>query len=450
MKVSQAVIRLYLKTAKVLSDGSSPIMLMVSYNGKKEKSSGCSCSVKFWDKKNECVKKGYPNWLVINQQIQAFKQLAIDARNRFIIEEIEYNSSMIISSMFVKEKSKPKTLRELSEEYITEKCLRRNTRENHRYAVNLLYECVGEVMIFEIDERMLRSFATWCNKHKKLSDGVVRSNLSIIKALCNYAVGLKYISSNPFLNFKFTKTLKQSNKIQYIHRSTIKFMQEYLLDKLIEQNGTRWSYRAENIKEFVTIKGRWYPLYMYLLMYMFQGVAPIDMCLIRRSDINVRKINGQDYWCIDIKRTKTNKSVPIRIKRHTVYTEAMMSVILMFGEGEYLLPILSGYSERTDDVKKSRVKWVFNRCMRRLRDDWALINEKVIERNVELKNEPQIPLIDLECTYYSVRHSYAQNYCEAGGSPLALATLLGRSVEGIGAYVKELSKDEDLTSILLI
>lgn len=66
MKVSQATIRLYLKSSKVLSDGSSPIMLIVSYNKeKKEKSTGFSCVSRYWDKKREEVKKGFSNYIIV-------------------------------------------------------------------------------------------------------------------------------------------------------------------------------------------------------------------------------------------------------------------------------------------------------------------------------------------------------------------------------------------------
>lgn len=61
MRVSLARIRLYLKTSKKLADGSSPIMLICSFNGKKEISTHYSCVPKYWDKRNECVKKSYPN-----------------------------------------------------------------------------------------------------------------------------------------------------------------------------------------------------------------------------------------------------------------------------------------------------------------------------------------------------------------------------------------------------
>ena len=39
-------------------DGTFPIMLRVNWKGMKEKSTGYSCSAKYWDKVNQCVKKG--------------------------------------------------------------------------------------------------------------------------------------------------------------------------------------------------------------------------------------------------------------------------------------------------------------------------------------------------------------------------------------------------------
>ena len=48
-KVSIARIRLYLKTGKVLSDNTSPIMLRCSFNGSREISTGYSCQKKYWD-----------------------------------------------------------------------------------------------------------------------------------------------------------------------------------------------------------------------------------------------------------------------------------------------------------------------------------------------------------------------------------------------------------------
>ena len=84
MKVSIAVIKLVLRTNKVLADGSHPIMLRCSFNGMKERSTGYSCTLKHWDKKNECVKKGYPNFVMVNAELKKLKDEAIRKRDAYI------------------------------------------------------------------------------------------------------------------------------------------------------------------------------------------------------------------------------------------------------------------------------------------------------------------------------------------------------------------------------
>lgn len=96
MKVTMARIRLYLKEGKTLSDGSNPIMLMVSFNGRKELSTGFSCVPRFFDKKGECVKKGYPNYAAINSAILKMKNDAISRRNEFERLGIKYTPKMVL------------------------------------------------------------------------------------------------------------------------------------------------------------------------------------------------------------------------------------------------------------------------------------------------------------------------------------------------------------------
>ena len=47
MKVSIAVVKLFLRTSKKLADGSSPIKLKCAFNGTSEVSTGYSCPPRF-------------------------------------------------------------------------------------------------------------------------------------------------------------------------------------------------------------------------------------------------------------------------------------------------------------------------------------------------------------------------------------------------------------------
>ena len=43
-----------------------------------------------------------------------------------------------------------------------------------------------------------------------------------------------------------------------------------------------------------------------------------------------------------------------------------------------------------------------------------------------------------------MRHSFATSFIQKGGNPVNLATMMGRSPNGIFDYVKELTKFEDI------
>ena len=451
MKVSQATIRLYLKVSKVLSDGSSPIMLIVSYNKeKKEKSTGFSCVSRYWDKKREEVKKGFSNYIMVNAEIYKLKNLAIESRNRLISSSIDYNVKMIIDGMYVERKIDLKRLEDAIERYKIDKCLRKSTHRNWTYLYNLMSEYKDkDILVSEIDESCVRGFVQWCGRNG-ISDGVIRMLCGELGAICKYGIGLGLMREDdyPFRVFKYTEKYKVANNILYIHRKTIEFMKEWFLKRVIEVNGDRWSY-IDGIEESVCKeKGELFPLYLYLMLYMLQGIAPVDISLLKKANIDVKVIKGNDYWSIDLKRQKTNKAVPIRIKRHVRYNEVMMGLALMFVEGEYFLPIIQD-SHSDIEIQKTRAHWVFKCCMKKLYVFWKSINADIIRHNVQEKDD--IPTIDEKCTYYSARHSYATHYMEKGGNALDLARLLGRSVNTIGTYISMLGRDEDLavaTSIM--
>jgi hypothetical protein len=168
-----------------------------------------------------------------------------------------------------------------------------------------------------------------------------------------------------------------------------------------------------------------------------------------KSDIDVKTINGSDYYCWDGKRSKTMKAVKVRIPCHTVYTEVMVKTMLMFNQGEWLLPVLNGLSiETNENSRKHRISNTLGVLSPKLKEWFQRVNEEVVKRNVN--DGGDIPLIDMKCTFYSSRHSFAMMYMMKGGSPMNLATLLGRSPNTLSQYIKELSEEGDLVEAVSI
>lgn len=159
MKVSIAVIKLVLRTNKVLADGSHPIMLRVSFNGMKERSSGYSCVEKFWDKKNECVKKGFPNFVMVNAELKKMKDEAIRKRDDYVARGEVYTPSMILAKDEVRN-AITNDFRGLIERYIDEKGLESKTIEKWNIVKRSVIKYVGrnDLLVNEVNEAFCRKY----------------------------------------------------------------------------------------------------------------------------------------------------------------------------------------------------------------------------------------------------------------------------------------------------
>ena len=116
---------------------------------------------------------------------------------------------------------------------------------------------------------------------------------------------------------------------------------------------------------------------------------------------------------------------------------------------EWFLPIM--HNLKGDDLEKCkiRMKAIMSYWLNpKLGDWWREINQIIIQKNVTEGTD--IPLIDEGCTYYSYRHSFAQTYMQRGGYPMALATLLGRSVNTLSVYLESLSENDDLVEAVSV
>lgn len=459
MKTSIATIHFYLKTSKTLSDGSHPIMLRVCFHGFKDISSHYSCTLKYWDKKNECIKKGYPNYLASNIELNKLKSRIIARRDDYIHKGIDYTPSMLLSSDEPK-KGISKVVSELIVHYCQEKELRNSTCISWKYSSSLIEQFSKGCIVSDIDEGWCKRYAKWM-QDRGMKEGSIRTRLGHIACIYRYGAkkGLCDMRVYPFKDWVYTQKFKLSERIEYIDLRSVDVIKEYFLSQVIKMNGMNtFSYINEG---YVDYRNPLFVVYFWLLGYCLQGLSPIDICLLKKSDFNLKEINGEYYYSIDTSRMKTNKGVKIRIKVNTIYTQVMISRMLMERGGwevpilrdtvddEWFLPILHGLKGDDIDKCKSRVKSIFSYWLNpNLSSVWVDVNRLITKKNYECGLN--IPLIDVNCTYYSYRHSFAQMYLQKGGNVLALATLLGRSINSISVYVKQLNEEKDLADAISI
>lgn len=448
MKTSQATINFYLKTSKVLSDGSNPIMLRVCFKGFKDISSHYSCPKRYWDKKNQQVKKGFgANYAVINYELNKLKSKVIYKRDEYIRLGIEYTPSMLLTFDDGK-KAVSNVVVELIERYYTEKMLKSGTVKSWKHSMHMIDEFHKGVIISEIDEGWCKRYARFLEL-KGQSDGSIRNRLCHIACIYNYAceLGIADMDRHPFKSWSYCREYKSSERMQFVHQKSVEVMKEYFLSKVIKMSGEkRFTYIDDG---YIDYKNRLFSLYFWLLGYLFQGLSPIDLCMLRKEDIERVVVNGEDYYSINTTRSKTGVGVKIRIKVHTIYSQVMVGRMLMEGDG-WFLPIMHGIPFGMDESKyRQRLKSVMGYWLNDvLKEWWREINQVIIQKNVD--EDSNIPLIDDTNTFYSYRHSFAQTFMQRGGTPMALATLLGRSENTLGVYLKQLSEEEDLVDAVSV
>jgi hypothetical protein len=222
MKVSIAVVKLFLRTSKKLADGSSPIRLKCSWNGTKEISTGYTCTPRFWDKRNECVKKGYPNYVAINAIITKMKMEAIERRDEFERKGTAYTPEMVLKPKEVVTIPKD-DLQGLISRYTSS--LSPTTCKTWKAFWNSFKSYIDKdnILVGEIDLDTVMGYA----KHledKKLVSSTIKMTLSKLAAILKFAVEEGIIKESPFKRFNYGKKYKLTSSDVYVHHRSIEVM----------------------------------------------------------------------------------------------------------------------------------------------------------------------------------------------------------------------------------
>lgn len=433
MKVQTARIRLILKTGKTLADGSHPIMLYAAYNGKHMVSTGYSCTAKYWDKKNECIRKGFPNYAIINERLFEMKSQAIQRKMEYEKQGLPYTPQMILAKKTVE--ASPYAIDALVNDYIVSRGISKRTSYNWQSFLNSLDD--RKMLITAIDASFVTSYVARL-RSRGMKDGAIKQQAARLKAICSYAVEKGLISETPFINLKLK--LKPSTSLQTIHPATMDFMKSYFLDKVIVENNGMWHWKDKAIDELLDRNSSLFALYYFMAIFTFQGMSPVDLAMLKKIDMDIITVNGVNYWAWNVKRSKTGIPVKIRIKQGVIFNNVMVNTMLLWHNSEYLLPVLD---DATGDLK-ARVSHNLCNLTPKLREWFRIINEAIVKHNVETGDN--ITLIDVSNSYYSARHAFCLYFMSKGGSALALSSLIGHQVNSISVYLKQLSEENDLAS----
>ena len=444
MKVSIARIRLVLKTGKTLADGTHPIMLYAAFNGKKMVSTGYSCTERYWDKKGECVKRGYPNFVMINAAILKLKNDCIARRDEYERLGKVYTVDMLLEKREVLCGSS-NLVSNLVSEYCEEKGLSSSSVALWGSVSSLLSEYGGSALsVNQMTEQFVRKFSVWMRDKKKLKDSTISIYLGKVGALETWCIGKGLIASDEhcFKAWKFKRIRVDDNTLEYVHPSLIPIVKEYF-QSLIYTDGKFDQSKAAGLMD---VRSSLFTMYMWCLGLTLSGLAPIDLCLLKKTDFRlVKGSNGVDYWALDVARKKTGKFARMRIRVDNPWNQLMIQYMLNINaRGDWFLPVLNGLDGKDMEACKVRTHSALERWNKgKLRRHWKEINIIIQSKIWAGEN---LPYIDEGLSMYSYRHTFAMHYMCNGGNAFALAGLLGHSnsMRSLAHYIALLQRDNDI------
>ena len=399
-------------TSKVINRNGY-LFLKVSIRGKVSlRSLEVKVPEKYFDAKKELVKSTYPNATMLNKLITEAKLKVNEKLLEFQSHGVSFTSKTLIEAAFQKQVS---TYYDFMEQYI--KNLALNTQRIHLTAFNKLSDFLGKDFLPSmVTEPAMIIFVKQCRANGN-SDSSINLWLGSIVAILRFA-GLQ----NPLSSYTKNKVLKIKRDFKHkaLSKEDIYKIYNWYVERVVgyDEDGelcikdlTKFSAKPFSKEAAVCC---------FLGSYIFQGLAPCDLLKLKVTDLQ----DKETYFLVETKRQKTH--IPVRIVISKTFENlAIIQPLLstaVWREG-YLFPVYRG-DEKTE-------KDFISRRLIKLESITKAISE----------------ILGFHTTMYSARHSYASALLNSGVNLSRIATALGRTVENIGSYLKDFTKDEELLEI---
>lgn len=416
MKTTKPQIHLKLFTSKTLADGNHPIVVNIAWKGKQKViSTSFSCTPSQWDKKNECLKKSYPNAASINKALNEKKQQYV---LRMLQLEEEGNSYTLQDLLSNARSPSDCTFIQLVHKYAQERKLKVGTMRSYKTVINALVDIIGNSN-FKVTDIKPQHLEEICNYPKANSTGKLYLEKTL--AIMQYAIDLKMKVEIPA---DLVKKLKLQRKVtvkpKSLDRETIWKLEEWF----VEQNATTP----------LTFNSEVFACCLFLCIYKLQGIAPVDLFKLRKQDCEFKTIDGNEVFIARSERSKTGKPIFIVVDKD-IYSRFLQPLLVR--------PI------KAKHYKRKRQETSFLSEFLDSEEDAIILNQMihldgVVNRNLKtLALRLGIP----EFTLYAARHSYASIQLNAGTNMILVAQAMARSVDKISTYVSNLMKETDLLRI---
>lgn len=388
MKTTTPQITVKPDASKVRRDGTAPIYIYVNWRGRAKQATGVYCRPSDWKSKTMSV-SGSPE---------------LTRRIRALVDSIERNVDELTG------KPEPFTARDVLECHsgdrgrvsilalasMVAKDRGLSPRTQEKYIENCrLFERMTDRHIFDLTTDEWRGLAATM-KGQGYSLAGIWTALAVWQSMLNYAVDHGYTKTNNLAKWKYKK---DGYKAKDNPRA--------LSNEEVEQ---LWQWYEDTD----CLAGL-----LWFASYYFNGLAMADLISVDWATVELKEADGRYYYDGGIiHRRKTNTKVP---------------VICAMGP-MCIAPALASM----DDLRKRKVV----EKMKGLTLDKSNKYYNALA-NSQLKGSPIKGI-----TFYTARHTYCTSLVNARVPLNDIATLMGRSVNTLSTYIRQVSSTEHLVGAL--
>ena len=366
--------------SKTLSDGSHPLMLCVTKDGKRKyQSLKVSILPQFWDFTKNKPKRNCPNkefiQKLINDKIEEYTQQILE----FTVEQKDFTATKLLQSISTI------TSKRTVYEFLNSEIERLYTEGRLKYAstfkelrTSLLdFNKHLDIYFSDIDINWLKTYELYL-RNKGLGDNSLGVRFRTFRVLYNRAITENIVKADyyPFRIYKVSK-LKQETVKRSIGKSDVELIINYKTDR-----------------EYTQLA-----IDLFYFSYLSGGINFVDMAYLTRDNI------------VDTRLVYTRKKTKKLIKL-PIQDKALFIVEKYHSDNAYLFPILSAF-HKTAQQKANRV----NKVLR-------IINKSLKEIGEELE-------LPIDITTYVARHTYATVLKRSGVNTSIISESLGHSSEKI-------------------
>ncbi|MGY6648048.1 site-specific integrase [Wenyingzhuangia sp. IMCC45574] len=296
MQRATFTILFFIKKTKTLKDGTAPIYLRVTVNGKRsEVAIKRSVQPNIWDTARNKVKGNSKESKTLNEYLNSVRG-QIQNCQQALQEQGKTITAKALTNAFLGKGEKQWTLKELFEnhnkqmkeligvEYSGTTHSRYETAFNHIMSFCKIHYKNQHLLLTEINHSFVTSFESHLKTNAKCQHNSAMKHVKALKKVINLALANEYLKKDPFVNYKVV--IKDKDR---------ECLNKFELERIVE-------------KEFSTER-----LDVVRDLFVFQcytGLAFADLKKLHRKDV-VIGIDGNKWLVVKRQKTKTECKIPI-------------------------------------------------------------------------------------------------------------------------------------------